>query len=154
MPTGVGYADKFIYGYDMFCTRNNETFNSSFPSPYALGHNAVEPTLLLFWCCIEQYCWYLCLESTYLSPVLRSYYNYDSIGFHGMVGGILRWASLLIKVTPLAGHDLYYRLAEHFIYDLFGLCDSSAASSSDDGVFDTHYLSVCSRAEVANCIQR
>jgi len=146
MPLALGYPDKFIYGYDMLYpqyrdinaviqARNASTFILSEPAfpPFSdVASNRVADTFIL-------------RAPIYLPVDVRSYKLTDGIGFHGMVGASFSIGSLLNQVTPLAGHDLYYRLADMSSSDPIWFVDSSAASLWSEGEFDTHYLSVAGR---------
>ena len=146
MPLALGYPDKFIYGYDMLYPQYRD-INAVIQARNASILMLSEPTLPPFSDAVSNSIadTFVLRAPIYLPVDVRSYKLTDSIGFHGMVGAYFSVGSLLNQVTPLAGHDLYYRLADISSNDPIWFVDSSAASSWDDGEFDTHYLSVAGR---------
>jgi len=102
------------------------------------------------------FCW-CCIETVLLIPLFWEHYlstcwRYatikltDSIGFHGMVGAYFSVAVCLIRLLRLAGHDLYYRLADISSNDfLFGLWIHQRLHHGTTGSLITHYLSVAGR---------
>ena len=145
MPIALGYPDKFYYGYDILfpqyrdinsvvLARNASALTLSEPTspPFSAAANDVSDTFVL-------------RKPIYLPVDVRSYKLTDGIGFHGMVAAYFSVDSLLKQVTPLAGHGLYYRLADVSSNDPIWFAGLAEASLWDDGEFDTHYFSVAGR---------
>lgn len=146
MPLALGYPDKFTYGYDMLYPQYRD-INAVLQARNASILMLSEPTLPPFSDAVSNSVadTFLLRAPIYLPVDVRSYKLTDSLGFNGMVGAYFSIGSLLNQVTPLAGHDLYYRLADISSNDPIWFMDSSAAWLWNEGEFDTHYLSVAGR---------
>jgi len=146
MPLALGYPDKLIYGYDILFpqyrdinsviqARNATVLTLSEPTfpPFSdTAMNGVADTFVL-------------RDPIYLPVNERSYKLTDSIGFYGVVGAYFNVDSLLKQVMPLAGYDLFYRLADVSSKGVIWFADSAESSSWADEKFDTHYLSIAGR---------